>query len=184
GTTRRRRSLAAGLVAALLAAGGAAAVWWWPRPAPLAFPEPDRAGADPAVIAAIESAEAAVRRVPHAADAWGRLGMVLAAHSFYPESIVCFAEAQRLDPGGPRWPYFQGVMLTLSDRDAALIPLRRAVEQCEPRVLAPRLRLADVLLGQGYVHEAYELYREVLARAPENPQAHLGLGRLAYQRND
>jgi tetratricopeptide (TPR) repeat protein len=141
-------------------------------------------GADPAVIAAIESAQAAVRRVPQAADAWGRLGMVLAAHSFYPESIVCFAEAQRLDPGEPRWPYFQGAMLTLSDRDAALIPLRRAVGLCEPRILAPRLRLADVLLGQGQVHEADELYREVLAREPENPQAHLGLGRLAYQRND
>jgi tetratricopeptide (TPR) repeat protein len=148
------------------------------------LPEPDLAGADPAVIAVIESAQAAVRRVPQAADAWGRLGMVLAAHSFYPESIMCFAEAQRLDPEEPRWPYFQGAMLTLSDRDAALIPLRRAVELCEPRVLVPRLRLADVLLGQGHVHEADELYREVLVREPENAQAHLGLGRLAYQRND
>jgi tetratricopeptide (TPR) repeat protein len=110
--------------------------------------------------------------------------MVLAAHDFYPESITCFAEAEQLDPGELRWPYFRGVMLTLSDSDAALKPLRRAVELCEPGASAPRLRLADVLLGQGRTREAEDLYREVLAREPKNPQAHLGLGRLAYQRND
>src|SRR5262249_46331202 len=49
---------------------------------------------------------------------------------------------------------------------------------------APRLRLADALLGQGQAREAEELYREVLARDAKNPQAHLGLGRLAYQQND
>ena len=184
GATRLRRALVAGLVLALLAAGGTAGVWWWHRPAPVALPEPDLAGADPAVIAVVESAQAAVRRLPQSADAWGRLGMVLAAHGFYPESIACFTEAQQLDPREPRWPYFQGVMLTLSDRDAALIPLRRAVELCEPRVLAPRLRLAEVLLGQGQTHEAEALFREVLAREPDNPHAHLGLGRLAYQRDD
>src|SRR5438552_6044569 len=124
GTIWPRRTLAGGLFVALLAAGGAAAVWWWPRPASLALPEPDLAGTDRAVTAAIESAQAAVRRAPQSGDAWGRLGMVLAAHGFYPESITCFAEAQRLDPGELRWPYFQGVMLTLSERDAALIPLR------------------------------------------------------------
>jgi tetratricopeptide (TPR) repeat protein len=168
----------------LLAAGITAAVWWRPHPASLALPEPDLAGTDPAVTAAIESAQAAVRRRPQSADAWGRLGMVLAAHGFYLESIACFAQAQRLDPGELRWPYYQGVVLTLSDRDAAIVPLCRAVELCEPRVLAPRLRLADVLLGQGQASEAEELYREVLAHEAENPQAHLGLGRLAYQRND
>src|SRR5262249_57147490 len=113
------------------------------------LPEPDLAGVDPAVTTAIESAQAAVRRRPRSADAWGRLGMVLAAHGVYPESITCFAEAQRLDPGELRWPYFQGVMLTLSNRDAALIALRRAVELCESRVMAPRLRLGVGPFGPG-----------------------------------
>jgi tetratricopeptide (TPR) repeat protein len=180
----RRRRLAVGLVMALVAAGGGAALWLWPRPARLDMPEPDLAGADPAVSAAVDSAQAAVRRVPRSADAWGRLGIVLAAHGFYQESMRCFDEAEPLDPVEPRWPYFQGVMLTLSDRDAALIPLRRAVDLCEPGIVAPRLRLADVLLGQGHDREAEELFQDVLAREAENPQAHLGLGRLAYQRND
>jgi tetratricopeptide (TPR) repeat protein len=179
----RRLVLVVAVVLILLAIGVIAGVWRGRRPvSPL--PEPDLAGADPAVSAAVESAQAAVRRVPRSADAWGRLGMVLAAHGFYPESVTCFAEAQRLDPGEPRWPYFQGVMLTLSDRDAALIPLRRTIELCKPGVLAPRLRLADVLIGQGHTREAEEVFREVLAREAENPHAHLGLGRLAYQRND
>jgi tetratricopeptide (TPR) repeat protein len=183
-TFLRRRTLVLGLALILLSAGITAVVWWRPRSKSLALPEPDLAGADPAVTAAIETAQAAVRRGPRSADAWGRLGMVLAAHAFYPESIPCFAEAERLDPGEPRWPYFRGVMLTLSDADAALIPLRRAVELCEPRDSAPGLRLAETLLGQGEDREAEDILREVLAREAENPRAHLRLGRLAYRRND
>src|SRR5262249_29487024 len=114
----------------------------------------------------------------------GRLGMVLAAHSFYPESVASFAEAQRLDPGEVRWPYFRGVALTLGDPDAAIPYLRRAVELCGPADDAPRLRLAEVLLGQGQPREAEELFRQVLAHDPDNAHAHLGLSRLAYQRND
>src|SRR5437016_3622527 len=99
-----------GLLLALLAAGGIFAVWQWRQPALPGLPEVDLADADPAVKSLIGSAEAAVRRAPRSADAWGRLGMVLAAHSFYPESVVCFAAAQRLDSEEPRWPYFQGVV--------------------------------------------------------------------------
>jgi tetratricopeptide (TPR) repeat protein len=144
----------------------------------------DLTATDPAVKSAVELAQAAVRRGPQSADAWGRLGMVLAAHGFYPESVPCFAQAQRLDPEEPRWPYFQGVALALGDPDAAIPRLRRAVELCPSRSDAPRLRLAETLLGQGHNAEAEELFQQVLAHEPNDPRAHLGLGRLAYQRND
>jgi tetratricopeptide (TPR) repeat protein len=184
GIVTRRRALAVCLIVALVAAAGAAALCLWPRPAPLALPEPNLDGADPAVAAAVELAQSAVRGAPRSADTWGRLGMVLAAHGFYPESIRCFNEAEQLDPLEPRWPYFQGVMLTLSDQEAALIPLRRAVELCEPGLTAPRLRLAEVLLGQGHDGEAEALFQSVSLRDAANPQAHLGLARVAYQRSD
>jgi tetratricopeptide (TPR) repeat protein len=176
--------LAAGLVLTLLASGAVLGVWWRHRPAPPAPPEVDMADADPAVRAAVRSAVEAVRRAPRSADAWGRLGMVLAAHSFYAESVTCFAEAEGLDPEEPRWPYLRGAILTLGDPAAALAPLRRAVRLSEAGDAAPRLRLAEVLLGQGRFREAEELFREVLARQAEDPRAHLGLGRLAYQRSD
>ena len=44
----------------------------------------------------IESARDRVRREPRSAGAWGRLGMLLAAHNFSPEAVACFAEAETL----------------------------------------------------------------------------------------
>jgi tetratricopeptide (TPR) repeat protein len=143
----------------------------------------DLTQADPAVRAALQSARDAVQRQPQSAAAWGRLGMLLAAHAFYPESAVCFTEAERLDPEELRWPYFQGVILTLGDPDAALPHLRRALELAKANCAAPRLRLAEVLLGQGQPAAAEELLRQVLAHDPDSALAHLGLGRVAFGRN-
>jgi tetratricopeptide (TPR) repeat protein len=183
---RRSRRVAAGVgVAAVLLAAGAAVVFWRPRPpAPPVSPDVDLTGADPAVVALVESARAAVGRAPGSGDAWGRLGMVLAAHGIYPESVVCLTEAQRCDPGEPRWPYFRGVIVALGDPESAVPHLRRAVELFELGADAPRLRLAEVLLGQARTDEAEELFRQVLARDPGSPRAHLGLGRAAYLRAD
>jgi tetratricopeptide (TPR) repeat protein len=185
GRARRRRAVAAALfLLAVLAAGGVIAARGWRRQAPPAPPDVDLADADPAVRSAVESAAAAVRRAPASADAWGRLGMVLAAHGLYPESVACFAEAQRLDPQEVRWPYFRGVALAFGDPDAAIPHLRRAVELAEPPATAPRLRLAELLLAQGRAREAEEQFRHVLAHEPDDPRAHLGLGRLACGRGD
>ena len=158
------RTTVIGLLLALLAAGGILAVWQWRQPAIPTLPDVDLADADPAVKSLIASAQAAVRRAPRSADAWGRLGMVLAAHSFYPESVVCFASAQRFDPEEPRWPYFQGVVLTLDDPDAAIAQLRRGEALCANGSDAPRLRLAEVLLGQSQAGEAEGRLREVQDR--------------------
>jgi tetratricopeptide (TPR) repeat protein len=110
--------------------------------------------------------------------------MVLAAHGFYPESVPCFAEAERLDSQEPRWPYFRGIVLTVRDPSAAAPHLRRAVELCEPGTVVPRLRLAEALLGQDQSREASDVFREVLAHDPDNARAHLGLARVAYRQND
>src|SRR5262249_22770400 len=72
----------------------------------------------------------------------------------------------------------------LPQGDPEAIPaLRRAVALCGDE-MAPRLRLAEALLGQGHSREAEELFRAVLARATDNPHAHLGLGPLAVERRD
>ena len=114
-----RLYLAAGVALMMLALAGVVnlVVQAFATPEP---PRIDLANVDPAVRAAIESAQAAVGRSPRSEDAWGRLGMVLAAHTFYAEAITCFAQAERLDPGEKSWPYFQGVLLTFSDGHAAL----------------------------------------------------------------
>ena len=51
-----------------------------------------------AIVAALAQARAAVQESPRSAAAWGRLGMVLAAHDFRAEANACLAQAERLDP--------------------------------------------------------------------------------------
>jgi tetratricopeptide (TPR) repeat protein len=175
---RRWRWLA--LFGALALAGGAG--WWAWRPAPEP-PAVALAGADPAVAEAVEAARGEVRRAPRSGAAWGRLGMVLRAHDFAAEANVCFAEAERLDPREPRWPYLHGLTLLLTDSEAGLARLRRAAELCG-RETAPRLRLAEVLAGRGQLDEAEGLFRGVLDDEPDHPRAHLGLGQLACSRGE
>ncbi len=182
---RTRRRIVLGLaILALLLGGGWLAVALWRGPAAPVLPEVDLTDADPAVVRAIEQARQAVRSRTQAADAWGLLGMVLAAHGYHPAAVPCFTEAERLEPQEVRWPYFRGVALAVYDPDAAIPSLRRAVEWSGLGSEAPRLRLAEVLLAQGKTEEAGEWFRLLLAADPGNGRAHLGLARLAAGRND
>jgi tetratricopeptide (TPR) repeat protein len=182
--TAGTRRVVLGLTILALVAGGAwlTAAWW--RPSAPTLPDVDLADADPAVIRAVELARQAVLSRPRSADAWGRLGMVLAAHGFHPAAAPCFAEAERLEPHEVRWPYFHGVALAVYDPDAALPSLRRAAALSGRESAAPRLRLAEVLLAQGRAEEAGELFRSLLAADTGNGRAHLGLARLAMGRTD
>jgi tetratricopeptide (TPR) repeat protein len=195
GSPGKRRLLfmvAASLCGVLLAAWLGLAVWRRARTPELpgreaALSEPpsaDLAGADPAVTQAIEAARRAVRQAPHSAQAWGRLGMVLRAHDLTAEAKDCFIRAEQLDPREPRWPYYQGLSLAQGSPDAAIPKFQRAVELLGDSADTPRLRLAELLLGQGRLDEAEREFRHILQRHPDNPRAHLGVGRLAHQRGN
>jgi tetratricopeptide (TPR) repeat protein len=110
--------------------------------------------------------------------------MVLMANGYYAEAVPCFAQAEVLDGAEPRWPYYRGVALTLGDPDAAIPALRRAVDLFGAAEPAPRLRLAEVLLGQGQPGQAEALFRQVLAHEPDSARARLGLARLALARGE
>ena len=142
------------------------------------------ADADPAVADAIEAARRDVWWKPHSAAAWGRLGQLLRAHGYVPESNLCFAHAERLDPDDPRWPYLQGTGLQSDDPEAAIGHLQRAVALCGTTPDAPQLVLAEVCLQQGRLDEAERHFRQVLGGDPGNARAHLGLGRLAGERGN
>ncbi len=176
---RRRLVVGLALAAGALLAGG----YWYLRPTPQP-PAVDLADADPAIARAVTEARQGVLAAPRSAAAWGRLGMVLAAHDFRAEANACFAQAQLLDPNEPRWAYLQGVGLSLGDPEAALPKLRRAVERSSDTPDAPRLGLAEVLVSQGHGAEAEEVLRPVLARVPSHPRAHLIHARLALQQGD
>jgi tetratricopeptide (TPR) repeat protein len=166
----------------LLVGGSAAALTWklWPRtPQP---PTPDLEGIDPAVAAVITKERQAVLAAPRDASAWGRLGEVLELYNYRKDALVCLAQAERLDPRQPRWPYHQGFLLLWDNAEEALPYLRRAVDLSGDDAGAMRLRLSETLLAQGHLDEAEESFRRMLQREPIHPRGHLGLGRLAMQR--
>ena len=155
------------------------------RDVPIALvPAIDQTDIDPAVLRLISGARTAVVEAPRSAEAWGRLGKVLLAHGFSDEALACFAQAEALDPDAPRWPYYQGTILSQGEPDAAIPKLQRAVEGCGNDPDAPRLRLAEILLAQGRPGDAEDQWQRLLRRDPAHARAHLGLARLAYQRGN
>jgi tetratricopeptide (TPR) repeat protein len=177
-STRRRR-LGWGIA---LLGSALAATWYgwqtWSMPAP---PPLDLTGVDPEVRQAIEGAVAEVRQTPRDALAWGRLGMILTGNVFQNAALSCFAEAERLEPDNPRWPYFQGFIGQAHDRPESLAKLRRAVQLCDESMSAPRLRLAETLWRLGQVESARGLFYEILRNDGAHARAHLGLARIHLQ---
>jgi tetratricopeptide (TPR) repeat protein len=164
--------------------GGAAAGWWWyGRPGDPQPPEVDTSSREAEVADTVAAARAAVLKQPRSGRAWGRLGMVLLGHDYVDEAQVCFTRAEQLDPRNPRWPYLHGRVVQMRDPWEALPLLRRGVERAGT-MSAPRLHLAETLLGLGSTDEAAAEFRRVLADEPDHPRALLGLARIAYQQND
>src|SRR5438034_1460568 len=104
---RSRITLGSLTVLALLAAGYASYRYWRPADPTQRPPVVELAGADPLVAKAVEAARAAVEAQPKAGAAWGKLGMVLFAHDYNAESLVCLIRAEQLSPADARWPYYQ-----------------------------------------------------------------------------
>jgi tetratricopeptide (TPR) repeat protein len=177
-----RRPVAIRMAALIVAGGLTMAAVMWARSPPLP-PDIDAAEFDPAVAAAVKQARGAVLRTPRSGAAWGRLGLVLVAHHIDTEACLCFAQAEKLDPRNPRWPYLQAMLLSLEDSDQAIRKLQRTTELCNSESVVPRLRLGEALLAQGRLEAAENEIRKVLRRDDSNVRAHLDLARVAFQRD-
>jgi tetratricopeptide (TPR) repeat protein len=177
---RRGRVLATALLVAALVAAGA---WYKLRPAPP--PEPpavDLTTADFEVAQAVCDAQDAVRKTPRSARAWGRLGMVLAVQEFREAAVLALAEAERLDPAEPRWPYWVGAVLQRDDPETAVVKFQQAAERShEPAV---QLRLAEALLELSRFDEANALLQQAAQAEPGNARTEYDLGQLARARGD
>lgn len=173
----------------LLAATGmwAAGEWWRSGRHTVPVPAIDFSDVRPAVRRAIESARHVVESEPQSGLAWGRLGMVCSAHEYTAESIVCFAEAQRLDRSDVRWPYLLAVASEGSDHSASVIAYReaiarrRAVSRGGVAVL-PQLRLAELLLQLGQLDEATPLLNDLASAVPDDARVRFRMAQLLFRR--
>jgi tetratricopeptide (TPR) repeat protein len=161
-------------VVALIAA---LAVRWWMTPPEI--PRPDLAGADPELIRVIDNAEAAVRRAPRSAEAWGELGLLLSAHRYAPQAEACFDRAAELDRDEWQWLYAKALSQTKDRPDQAIATLRDAIVRDSAAEPAKLLR-GELCALLGRNEEAERQFRDVLKSSPENARAQVGLARLSY----
>jgi Flp pilus assembly protein TadD len=184
----RRLLLAVMFLVVALAATGITLRFLRPSPVPPTPPEAKGEFLEPAVVRAVEVIRERVLEEPYSAQAWGDLGEVFLANELEEESSRCFAEAERLDPSNPRWPYFQaGPLLNRGEREAALPYLARAVERCETggdAAATTRLRLGETLLFLGRVDEAETHISQARDSKPDDPRVLFDLGLLAIARED
>ena len=130
------------------------------------LPDIPTAGLDATAATLIQQHLDAVGAAPRSASAWGKLGAVLKSFGFREQAIHCLAEAERLDPKEPRWPYLQAMLRSSEAAPAAIEKLRKAVRLCGNDPEMPRLRLARLLAETGKEDEAREQLRQLLGAKP------------------
>lgn len=154
--------------------------WYLLRPArPEPPPLPD--AKNPKVLASLQEAHSAVLADRRNPETWGELGLRFTAQEYDDLAAECFREAHRLAPQDDRWPYMLALYGLNENRDptAALAYLEKAYaapHKTANREATIRLRLAERYLAEKRLSDAERLYREQIARLPDDPRGALGLG--------
>lgn len=186
-----RRTLAGALVLAVLLAIGAGTLALWrahslrtlvARHLPTL---PDEASvASPALAERLRTATARTRGLFTAADGLAELAALLHANGFTSGALTAYEGLRQIEPSEARWPHRQAHVLAGFGQLAEAIPLWRQSSELDPDYTPARLRLGDALLKSNQLTEAERVYREVLARAPQDPYAYLGVARVLMARSD
>ncbi|MEX2138439.1 MAG: tetratricopeptide repeat protein [Pirellulales bacterium] len=178
--SRKKRWIRYG-VYALVVLAAVAVRFWLTGPE---VPTPPLTDLDPALVEEIENARAEIWESPREPEKWGRLGMLLAAHSYPIEAVQCFEHAEVLDPASWKWPYLRSIAQEQSDRAASLDALSQAAETAGDDEPFPRLLLVERLMETGERDEAEQHLQIALRHWPEHPRAHLNQARLLSQRGN
>ncbi len=134
----------------------------------------------PTVAKEIRHRQEEIMANPASSEAWGTYGLVLLAHDFRDQAAACFAEAETLDDGDYRWPYYYGMTMGTKDTEKSLQAFRRAVAKNPDRVTL-RLRLAEWLFDLRHLDQCEQQTRKALENEPDNPRAQLLIARLRLQ---
>lgn len=129
----------------------------------------------------VASAEQRATNGDDAVAALGELSRLYHANGFYEEAIRCYTGLVQLDANQPVWLHRLAVILAgFGDAEGAL-PLWKRVIDLDPDYLAAQFKYGDLLFKQNMIAEAKAVYSAVLARAPGEGYATLGLARCEYE---
>jgi tetratricopeptide (TPR) repeat protein len=147
---------------------------------------PDLSKLSPSVQAQIRrgdsalTAKLAARDTPPAqlAAAFGEMGrLLMAAQAEAAEPY--FVNAQALDPGNHRWPYYLAHLARRKGDLPRAGSLFERVIELQPDEIAAAFWLGDIYLAQGNPDAAEPRFAAVLERQPDSLSARFGLGRTA-----
>lgn len=153
------------------------------RPELPEIPTVNLEGSDPVIARRVREFREKLAGSIQSTENWGQYGMVLHAHGFASASNTCYGVAESLDPKNPQWPYLRGELFSsrIGNPQEALIYYQRAANLSSLDHLA-QIRFADSLLELGRVDDAEQQYHKVLANEKQDPQALLGLAKVAVAR--
>ncbi|HEY1791603.1 MAG TPA: tetratricopeptide repeat protein [Opitutaceae bacterium] len=140
----------------------------------------------PALPASFDAALVAAygRASSRGADSVRELAALYLANGLYDEASACYRVAPLSRSLSARDHYYLAMIAQAkSDLEGAKSELQATI-RLDPRVLAPRLELADCLYKTGDPDGAGAAYRAVLAAQPDQPQAMFGLARVELQDGD
>lgn len=181
----RSRAGKGALVPVLLSLAAAAGYFIWQQMYGGAAPVvADMSDLDPEVADLLRDLVADVEGDTANGQKHGSLALAYEANSLWPEAALGFANAARLQPGEPLWPYHQArAMINAGDQEGGYALL----SQVAPQVLnepAVQLYYAHQLLDAGEFDEAQTALNHVVRVAPQAAEGHAGLGELLLARED
>jgi tetratricopeptide (TPR) repeat protein len=113
------------------------------------------------------------------AEAYGSLGELYHAYGLDPAASDCYLNAESLDPGEFKWPYYLGVLYrNQGDIKRAAVYFETALKVRSSDEIT-LLRLAEAKLDLNRRQEAKSLYERVLALDKSSVPAMVGLGKAA-----
>jgi tetratricopeptide (TPR) repeat protein len=153
---------------------------------------PDAAGMEPSVRDQLRArysslaAQIEHRPINDAAlgTAYGGLGRLLMAASYFDAAEACYLNAQTLAPADRQWPYYLGHLYKAKGPVAKSVEAFETALQLRPTDVATLVWLGDAYLAQGRSDTAQPLFNQALTLEPNSAAAHFGAGRVALAKKD
>jgi len=149
---------------------------------------PDISGVAPAVQTQLRdeyaSLEQAVSRNVASADAYGAMGRLFMATEFYDAAGTCFRNAQTLQTGDMRWPYYLAHVERLRNRPEQAATLFERALALSPDDVPSLVWLGAMRLLAGNADGAEAPLAKALALQPREPAALYQAGRVALAKRE
>jgi len=156
------------------------------------LPETDISGAEPAVRATLEDARNSLeslladprRDETAVAVAFGQLGNLYQLYDVHTLAAICYRNAQALDPGNIRWPYYAGYLALEDGRLQQAVKHLQQAQHLSPDYPALPLRLGQVRYELNEMEKARPLLSRAVAIPGLRDAARYYLGQMALLQRD